>query len=60
MSKVRVVPGFLVQTGDKTGTGNGGESFYGGKAFLFDIMHNIHPSIYFFSQNRLTMKYTLG
>ena len=26
----RVVPGFLVQTGDKTGTGNGGESFYGG------------------------------
>jgi len=29
----RVVPGFLVQTGDKTGTGAGGESFYGG-AFL--------------------------
>ncbi|KAH7093906.1 cyclophilin-like protein [Auriculariales sp. MPI-PUGE-AT-0066] len=25
----RVVPGFLVQTGDRTGTGNGGESFYG-------------------------------
>ncbi|KAL5492229.1 CWC27 [Sanghuangporus weigelae] len=25
----RVVPGFLVQTGDKTGTGAGGESFYG-------------------------------
>ncbi len=41
-SKDRVVPGFLVQTGDKTGTGNGGESFYGGKAFLFDIKHNIH------------------
>jgi cyclophilin family peptidyl-prolyl cis-trans isomerase len=26
----RVVPGFLVQTGDKTGTGAGGESIYGG------------------------------
>lgn len=26
----RIVPGFLVQTGDRTGTGNGGESFYGG------------------------------
>jgi len=25
-----IVPGFLVQTGDKTGTGAGGESFYGG------------------------------
>ncbi|KDQ50161.1 hypothetical protein JAAARDRAFT_42343 [Jaapia argillacea MUCL 33604] len=25
----RVVPGFLVQTGDRTGTGGGGESFYG-------------------------------
>ncbi|KZP00961.1 cyclophilin-like protein [Calocera viscosa TUFC12733] len=25
----RVVPGFLVQTGDRTGTGSGGESFYG-------------------------------
>lgn len=24
-----------MQTGDKTGTGNGGESFYGGKHFLF-------------------------
>src|SRR5712672_3027349 len=26
----RVVPDFLVQTGDKTGTGAGGESFFGG------------------------------
>ncbi|GAB1518236.1 Peptidyl-prolyl isomerase cwc27 [Rhizoctonia solani] len=25
----RIVPGFLVQTGDRTGTGAGGESFYG-------------------------------
>ena len=29
-----VVPDFLVQTGDKTGTGAGGESFFGGAAFL--------------------------
>ncbi|KAG1828605.1 cyclophilin-like domain-containing protein [Suillus variegatus] len=27
----RIIPGFLVQTGDKTGTGGGGESFYGVK-----------------------------
>lgn len=26
----RIVPNFLVQTGDRTGTGAGGESFYGG------------------------------
>ena len=25
----RIVPGFIVQTGDPTGTGMGGESFYG-------------------------------
>ncbi|EJU01183.1 cyclophilin-like protein, partial [Dacryopinax primogenitus] len=25
----QVVPGFLVQTGDRTGTGNGGGSFFG-------------------------------
>ena len=25
-----VVPDFLVQTGDRTGTGGGGESVYGG------------------------------
>ncbi|KAG2011172.1 peptidyl-prolyl cis-trans isomerase [Coprinopsis cinerea AmutBmut pab1-1] len=25
----RIVPGFLAQMGDRTGTGNGGESFYG-------------------------------
>jgi len=25
----RIVPGFIVQTGDPTGTGTGGESFYG-------------------------------
>jgi hypothetical protein len=27
----RVVPNFLIQTGDRTGTGNGGESLYGGE-----------------------------
>lgn len=26
----RIVPGFCIQTGDPTGTGTGGESFYGG------------------------------
>ena len=31
----RIVPGFLVQTGDKTGTGAGGESFYGGSYIFF-------------------------
>ena len=25
----RIVPGFIIQTGDPTGTGSGGESFYG-------------------------------
>lgn len=25
----RIVPGFIIQTGDPTGTGKGGESFYG-------------------------------
>lgn len=28
----RVVPDFLIQTGDRTGTGGGGESFYGGQS----------------------------
>jgi hypothetical protein len=36
----RIVPGFLVQTGDKTGTGGGGESFYGGMSLSwFTLMH---------------------
>ncbi|KAG9085987.1 Peptidyl-prolyl isomerase cwc27, partial [Ceratobasidium sp. 392] len=38
----RVVPGFLVQTGDRTGTGFGGESFYG-DAFEDEI----HPRLRF-------------
>ncbi|KAH7335245.1 cyclophilin-like protein [Rhizoctonia solani] len=38
----RVVPGFLVQTGDRTGTGAGGESFYG------DVFEDeIHPRLRF-------------
>ena len=36
----RVVPGFLVQTGDKTGTGAGGESVYGGNCFGFLVECN--------------------
>lgn len=28
------MPNFLVQTGDRTGTGGGGESFYGGTCLL--------------------------
>ncbi|KDN42760.1 hypothetical protein RSAG8_06514, partial [Rhizoctonia solani AG-8 WAC10335] len=38
----RIVPGFLVQTGDRTGTGAGGESFYG-DAFEDEI----HPRLRF-------------
>ncbi|KAF8883330.1 cyclophilin-like domain-containing protein [Gymnopilus junonius] len=38
----RVVPGFLVQTGDKTGTGGGGESFYGEP-----FEDEIHPRLRF-------------
>ncbi|KAF5359072.1 hypothetical protein D9757_009026 [Collybiopsis confluens] len=35
----RVIPNFLVQTGDKTGTGMGGESFYGGAHMPFDFLY---------------------
>lgn len=38
----RIVPNFLVQTGDRTGTGGGGESFYG-DAFEDEI----HPRLKF-------------
>ncbi|KAF5383859.1 hypothetical protein D9615_003795 [Tricholomella constricta] len=38
----RIVPGFLVQTGDKTGTGGGGESFYGDQ-----FEDEIHPRLRF-------------
>jgi len=34
--QLRVVPGFLVQTGDRTGTGAGGESFYGGACLCLE------------------------
>ena len=36
----RVVPGFMVQGGDPTGTGKGGESIYGEK-----FEDEIHPSL---------------
>ncbi|KAF7371159.1 Cyclophilin-like protein [Mycena sanguinolenta] len=38
----RVVPGFLVQTGDRTGTGGGGESIYGEP-----FEDEIHPRLRF-------------
>ncbi|KAL4066093.1 cyclophilin-like protein [Scleroderma citrinum] len=38
----RIVPGFLVQTGDRTGTGAGGESFYGEP-----FEDEIHPRLRF-------------
>lgn len=38
----RVVPGFLIQTGDKTGTGGGGESFFGEP-----FEDEIHPRLRF-------------
>ncbi|EPQ56696.1 cyclophilin-like protein [Gloeophyllum trabeum ATCC 11539] len=38
----RVVPDFLVQTGDRTGTGGGGESFYGEP-----FEDEIHPRLKF-------------
>ncbi|KAH9939133.1 cyclophilin-like protein [Amylocystis lapponica] len=38
----RIVPGFLIQTGDKTGTGGGGESFYGEP-----FEDEIHPRLRF-------------
>ncbi|KDR70982.1 hypothetical protein GALMADRAFT_75764 [Galerina marginata CBS 339.88] len=38
----RIVPGFLVQTGDRTGTGAGGESFFGEQ-----FEDEIHPRLRF-------------
>ncbi|KAJ3755127.1 cyclophilin-like protein [Lentinula raphanica] len=46
----RVVPGFLVQTGDKTGTGNGGESFYGEP-----FEDEIHPRLRFAHRGLVAM-----
>ncbi|QRV74133.1 peptidyl-prolyl cis-trans isomerase, cyclophilin-type protein [Ceratobasidium sp. AG-Ba] len=46
----RVVPGFLVQTGDRTGTGYGGESFYG------DVFEDeIHPRLRFAHRGLVAM-----
>ncbi|KAK0497468.1 cyclophilin-like protein [Armillaria luteobubalina] len=46
----RVVPGFLVQTGDKTGTGGGGESIYG------DVFEDeIHPRLRFAHRGLVAM-----
>jgi peptidyl-prolyl cis-trans isomerase SDCCAG10 len=39
-----IVPGFLVQTGDRTGTGGGGESFYGGLVLFHRLLfHMLTP-----------------
>ncbi|KAF8962031.1 cyclophilin-like domain-containing protein [Flammula alnicola] len=46
----RVVPGFLVQTGDKTGTGGGGESFYGEP-----FEDEIHPRLRFSHRGLVAM-----
>lgn len=44
-----VVPNFLVQTGDRTGTGAGGESFFGGATFLVAS----HPLLFFLTLTRV-------
>ncbi|KAF8877914.1 cyclophilin-like domain-containing protein [Infundibulicybe gibba] len=46
----RIVPGFLVQTGDKTGTGGGGESFYGDP-----FEDEIHPRLRFAHRGLVAM-----
>ncbi|CAE7146223.1 unnamed protein product, partial [Rhizoctonia solani] len=46
----RIVPGFLVQTGDRTGTGAGGESFYG------DVFEDeTHPRLRFAHRGLVAM-----
>jgi hypothetical protein len=37
----RLVKDFIVQTGDPTGTGHGGESIYGGVFKVIQFLHNI-------------------
>ncbi|KAF7345526.1 Cyclophilin-like protein [Mycena venus] len=46
----RVIPGFLVQTGDKTGTGGGGESIYGEP-----FEDEIHPRLRFAHRGLVAM-----
>ncbi|KII87131.1 hypothetical protein PLICRDRAFT_55168 [Plicaturopsis crispa FD-325 SS-3] len=46
----RIVPGFLVQTGDRTGTGGGGESFYGEP-----FEDEIHPRLRFAHRGLVAM-----
>jgi hypothetical protein len=53
----RIVPGFLVQTGDKTGTGGGGESIYGGWSLFRSGFRITTTNL---SQNLSRMKSILG
>ncbi|THH32054.1 hypothetical protein EUX98_g2132 [Antrodiella citrinella] len=46
----RIVPNFLVQTGDRTGTGGGGESFYGEP-----FEDEIHPRLRFAHRGLVAM-----
>ncbi|KIY48138.1 cyclophilin-like protein [Fistulina hepatica ATCC 64428] len=46
----RIVPGFLVQTGDRTGTGGGGESFFGEP-----FEDEIHPRLRFAHRGLVAM-----
>ena len=57
ISLSRVVPGFLVQTGDRTGTGNGGESFYGGNVYSLRVLGDIE---HWTLQSPSKMKFTPG
>lgn len=54
----RVVPGFIVQGGDPTGTGSGGESVYGApfKVCIYTLIFlllSIHCSSYQFLKNQI-------
>ena len=48
----RVIPDFLIQTGDRTGSGAGGESFYGGENSEYVLGHVLNVS-----QNHFPMRY---
>ena len=64
-----IIPGFLMQTRDTTGTVAGGESFYGGMCSVFQCMawyaagheHTcVLLAVFVLLQNRSKMKCTRG